>query len=592
MKFVKAKEKVSKADAFGKSINKVKNFVVFAYLFCMLGIFPLYYKEQYYAIGDAKFEFFWNISLSFIGIYAIIFLIKRVLCVLVKDNDAKVRLDESVTAGNSLIGFLDNLSFLDYVVLVYGICVLLSYAFSDFKSYAFKGAAGWTMGLCTQMIFIAVYYILSRQEKLFGTIKLGKVKEKYQTLAKLVIGIHLISSALTFLFGILHRFEIDPLGMYVGLELYQKIEFLSTIGQATWFSGYVCSVFTVGVTLFYISEQKWLRTLTGIYSVISFGILVTQNSDSAFIAVAGIMLLLGYFSLSDIRKWCRFWQIMTLMWGTFAGIGVLQRVFADRAVPLDSLSVFFSQSAVTWVMFSVSVIVMLFYSNCYKKRMSEKHMQNSKKNTELTDNHKVKEDNIMAITKAIYKGIVFLVAAVVILTIIFIYLNTKGYLLQWFDYQSTHHYLLFDGHWGSNRGSTWMICWQAFMKMPFYQKLFGVGPDSVSAYLYNVPEIRDLLYSLWGNMRLTNAHNEYLNSLLCYGVVGVTAWLAVLIGGIRYFYNSAKNNSFMIAFALCIMGYACHNIFCYQQVCATPFLFIALGIGESLTKSENFNTIK
>ena len=114
----------------------------------------------------------------------------------------------------------------------------------------------------------------------------------------------------------------------------------------------------------------------------------------------------------------------------------------------------------------------------------------------------------------------------------------------------------------------------------------------MSAYLYNVPEISDLLHSLWGNMRLTNAHNEYLNSLLCYGVVGVTAWLAVLIGGIRYFYNRAKNNSFMIAFALCIMGYACHNIFCYQQVCATPILFIALGVGESLTKSENFNTIK
>ena len=57
-------------------------------------------------------------------------------------------------------------------------------------------------------------------------------------------------------------------------------------------------------------------------------------------------------------------------------------------------------------------------------------------------------------------------------------------------------------------------------------------------------------------------------------------------------YKKAKENPVMLAFALCITGYACHNIFCYQQVCCTPFLFIALGIGESLTKSENFNTIK
>ena len=572
MKFVKAKEKVSKADVLGRNINKVKNFVVFAYLFCILGIFPLYYKEQYYGIGDAKFEFFRNISLSFIGIYAIIFLIKRALCILVKDKDAKVNLNKSAASDNPLISFLDNLSFLDYAVLVYGICVLLSYAFSDFKDFALKGAPGWEMGLCSQMIFVAVYFILSRQnifKDAFGVKSSNyavhsRSKKNTGIIQKntiaAILAIHLISSALTFLFGILHRFEIDPLGMYVGLELYQKIEFLSTMGQATWFSGYVCSVFAVGVTLFYISEQKWLRTLTGIYSVISFGILVTQNSDSAFIAIAGIMLLSGYFSLTDSQKWCRFWFVSSLMWGTFAGIGILQRVFADRAIPLDSLSIFFSQSAVIWVLFIVSVIFM--------------------------------KSKPAAITKAIYKGTVFLSAAVVILTIIFIYLNTQGYLLQWFGYQSTHHYLLFDGHWGSNRGSTWMICWQAFMEMPFYQKLFGVGPDSVSAYLYNVPEISDLLHSLWGNMRLTNAHNEYLNSLLCYGMVGVVSWLTVLVGGIYYFYNKAKEKPFMIAFALCIMGYACHNIFCYQQVCATPFLFIALGIGESLTKSENFNTIK
>ena len=137
-----------------------------------------------------------------------------------------------------------------------------------------------------------------------------------------------------------------------------------------------------------------------------------------------------------------------------------------------------------------------------------------------------------------------------------------------------------------------MITWQAFLQMPFYQKLFGVGPDSLSEYLYSIPDMSDLLRNLWGNVRLTNAHNEYLNSLMCYGIVGLTSWCGVIIGGISYFYKKAKENPFMIGFALCIMGYACHNIFCYQQVCCTPFLFLLMGIGESLTKSENFNTIK
>ena len=573
-------------------IEEFWQYIVFAYLFCMLGIFPLYYKEQYYGIGDAKFKFFWTISLGFIGVSLVFIILKFVLQQILKQTFYKSKTENCYMTTeykkeNILWTCLDNLSGLDYIVFIYAICVLFSYMFSNFKDFALKGAPGWNMGLYSQMIFVALYFILSRQKDLFVKVQSLKGKNRYQDLAQLILIVHLIASVLVFLLGILHRFEIDPLGMYVGLDLNKKIEFLSTIGQATWFSSYVCTVFAVGLIVFYISEKKWLRRATGIYSVISFGILVTQNSDSAFVAIAGIMLLLGYFSLTDVKKCYRFWQVMSLMWGSFVGIGLLQRIFAGRAIPLDRLSLFFAQSVITMVILIFTITVMFFYGRCYKKEIAKKDKIGI--NIEASGTH---TDKIMLVTKRIYqKGLVFLLAAAIVM-VVFIYLNTQGYLLQWFGYQSTNSYLLFDFRWGNGRGSTWMICWQSFWNMPFYQKLFGVGPDSLSAYLYSLPDMEELLRSLWGSQRLTNAHNEYLNSLLCYGIVGLWSWLTVLIGGIRYFYNKAKENPFMIAFALCIMGYACHNIFCYQQVCCTPFLFIALGIGESLTKSENFNTIK
>ena len=592
MKLLKTSERRNQIKIVKTYLSKLEQYIVFAFLFCMLGIFPLYYKEQYYGIGDAKFEFFWTTSLGFIGTFLVFIILKFVLEQISKKPLCKKKIENSYKTTehkkeNILLKCLDNLSSLDYAVFIYAICVFLSYGFSDYKDFALKGASGWNMGLCSQMIFVALYFILSRQKELFAKVQSLKGEKRYQDLTQLILIVHLTASALAFLLGILHRFEIDPLGMYEGLELYQKIEFLSTIGQATWFSSYVCTVSAVGITLFYVSEKKWLRIVTGIYTVLGFGILVTQNSDSAFVAAAGMMLLLGYFSLADVKKCCRFWQVMSLMWGSFAGIGLLQRVFADRAIPLDRLSVFLSQSIVTIGIFMFSMAVMLFYGKCYKREIAEKDRKEG--NIEET---KIHTDKIMSVSKRIYQiGLILLLAAVVMI-VIFIYLNTKGYLLQWFGYQSTNSYLLFDSRWGNGRGSTWMICWQSFWNMPFYQKLFGIGPDSLSAYLYSMPDMEELLRSLWGNQRLTNAHNEYLNSLLCYGAVGLWAWMTVLIGGIRYFYNKTKENPFMIAFALCIMGYACHNIFCYQQICATPFLFIALGIGESLTKSENFNTIK
>ena len=576
MKLVKAKEKVSKIDIFLVGLNEIEQYILFAYLFCMLGIFPLFYKEQYYKIGDAKFQFFWKASLIFIAISVVIFLVKILLQKIdmqknTKFDRRKKSEKEIQQNGNVLFNFLENLSTLDYLVLVYGICVCLSYAFSDYKEYAWKGAAGWEMGFCSQLIFVATYFILSRKNEWLASIGRRGSKKEYGYFVSTILGIHLLASSLVFMFGILHRFDMDPLGMYLGLELNQKIEFLSTIGQATWFSSYVCTTFAIGVVLFYISEKSWIRVVSGVYTVLSFGILVTQNSDSAFIAIAGILLLLGYFSLSKIETWIRFLQIVSLMWGTFAVIGLLQRLFVDWAIPLDSLSVFFSQSIFTWGMLLLSLLLYLFYGKYDKEERCKR---------------------IMQITKMVYQGILIALVIGIFAMIIFIYLNTKGYLLSWFGYQNTHSYLLFDYHWGSNRGSTWMITWQAFLQMPFYQKLFGVGPDSLSEYLYSVPDISDLLRNLWGNMRLTNAHNEYLNSLICYGIVGLVSWCGVLFGGISYFYRKAKENSFMIGFALCIMGYACHNIFCYQQVCCTPFLFILMGIGESLTKSENFNTIK
>lgn len=601
MKLEKTKEKVPKIDIFLMGLNEIEHYILFAYLFCMLGIFPLFYKEQYYKIGDAKFQFFRKASLIFIAISVVFFIIKILLQKMDMQKNAisdrrKKSEKELQQNRNVFFDFLEELSTLDYLVLVYGTCVCLSYAFSDYKEYAWKGAVGWEMGFCSQLIFVATYFILSRKNEWLAPIGRRGSQKEYGYFASTILGIHLLASSLVFMFGILHRFDMDPLGMYLGLELNQKIEFLSTIGQATWFSSYVCTTFAIGVALFYISEKIWIRVVSGVYTVLSFGILVTQNSDSAFIAIAGILLLLGYFSLSKIETWIRFLQIVSLMWGTFAAIGLLQRLFVDWAIPLDSLSIFFSQSIFTWGMLLLSLLIYFFYGKYdredVKKEQNEK-LANRKKKEKMDAIDKEKRcKRIMQITKMVYQGILIALVIGIFATIIFIYLNTKGYLLSWFGYQNTHSYLLFDYHWGSNRGSTWMITWQAFLQMPFYQKLFGVGPDSLSEYLYSVPDISDLLRSLWGNMRLTNAHNEYLNSLMCYGIVGLLSWCGVLFGGISYFYKKAKENPFMIGFALCIMGYACHNIFCYQQVCCTPFLFILLGIGESLTKSENFNTIK
>lgn len=545
---MKVKKKTKKNDFYSEAksfLALVDTGIIYAFLFCMLGIFPLFYENAYQGIGNVKYALFAKTSRFFLIVEIVLIIVR--ICLIISQYFKGESIDYVVDE-------LKKRSFLDKAVAVYGICVIISFLLCDNMSFAFEGADGWNMGLYSQLVFVGIYFLISwRYQLLEGILK-----------------VHLFSSAIVFILGILHRFQIDPLGMYEGLAMHLKVSFLSTLGQSSWYSSYMCTVFFVGIIIFYLSKEKKLRIWTGIYTVLCFAIFVVQNSDSAYMAMVGILLLLGYFSLENKERWLRFIQLIAMMFGTFAGMGILQKIFAARMVPLESLSIFFSQSIFTWIILAISIGLYFLFKNLNDEKMQK----------------------FLKMFRKIYKLVPVLLVLGIVGMSVFIYLNTKGYLLQWFGFQSSNMYLYFSDMWGNRRGFNWSIALEAYAGFPFINKLYGIGPDSFSAYLYSVPELAEKLRSYYPTLTLTNAHSEYINSLVCYGVVGLAAWITVLVGGIVYFYRKAKEEPFMIAFALCIMGYACHNIFCYQQVCCTPFLFIALGIGESLTKDENFNTIK
>lgn len=543
------KQKRNPYDQILEFFAPVERNINFIYLFVMLGVFPLYVKDQYNGIGDSKFELFFQSTKIFLPVLTLLLLIKAIFFWKREREEKKNQMEHGKAwkekAGSGKEQWKNG--FLDIAVFSYGFLVLLSYFLSDYKSYALYGADGWRMGLLSQLMFLGIYFALSMTGQNYTSLLL----------------LHLGASGLVFFFGILHRFQIDPLGMYEGLTLQQMTEFLSTIGQATWYSSYICTVFPLGLVCLYLVKKKWLKILCRVYSVITFGILVTQNSDSAFVALAGIMILLSLYSCKKKENWLVFLEIMMLLWGSFTVIGILQRIFSQRAVPLGSLSTFFSQSFFSPTVLLVSILFYLAYQKTGEKR----------------------EDAVMKVTAKAVKVGSILAAVLTAALILLIYLNTKGYLQQWFGIALNHNYLLFDEYWGNNRGLSWMLAWKEYGNLPLYQKLFGVGPDAFSEYLYSIPEVQEMLQHKWGSFRLTNAHNEYLNSFICYGAIGLLAWLTVLIGGIFHFYRKAAGTEqygpVLLGVALCIMGYFCHNIFCYQQVCCTPFLFIILGIGES-----------
>ena len=150
-------------------MKSLSNWIIQIYLFLMLGVFPLYYQDGYYNMGDAKYEFFKYATIVMLGVLAVVRSYEKVA----KRESWKLQLSRQ-----------------DTTVLLYTAAAILSFVMSPYRENAWIGSYEWYMGLLAQLLFIGVYFAVSRKSE----------KNLWN------LGILSISGALVFLISYLHRF--------------------------------------------------------------------------------------------------------------------------------------------------------------------------------------------------------------------------------------------------------------------------------------------------------------------------------------------------------------------------------------------------
>ncbi len=495
---------------------------VFFYVSIMFLIYPLYYQNKYYNMGEAKYFFFKRLSLSFLIVLTLMAVIQVIM------NRKKIVWKM----------IWKNSSYTDKFVVAYAASVWISFLLCSYKADAIWGYKGWYMGLVSQMLFVMIYFLVSRYLKCP------------------VYLLHLICavSAIVFLLAVLHRFQIDPLNMYQDLSMDNKILFLSTIGQATWYSSFLCVVFPIGVYLYWNCESMVVRMMYGSYVALGFATMVTQNSDSAFVAFLFMMLVLFLASFLSNEKMRRFLEVLLIGLTAMRFIGILQLQFPEKAVPLEKLSIVASQGRAT----GISLIIVLFAYMVFL-------LLNWKRNI-----HMEHFRNIGVI-------IIGMVLTVILFMALCVFLNAKGYLPEWLSGLRKFEYFNFNDNWGNGRGFTWRCAAEIFQEYPIKNKLFGCGPDCFASYAYD--RYADTLKAKWGDNVLTNAHNEWFTSLLFFGVFGMISYLGIFVTQFRACMKGISQEPFLIAIAMSIAAYFGHNFFCYQQIVCTPLIFILMGMG-------------
>lgn len=511
------------------------------YLFLMLVIYPLFLVNGY---GDLVYRK-WDLLLYATGFFLLISVVGSL------GNSISNR--SIISENKKTVLNMTSLSVNDCFVIVYLMSVLISYAGAVDKQTGLWGIDTWYMGLVAQLLFIGMYFGISR----------GYTGSKYLKVVAALTGV-IISSLV-----ILQRFGINVFNLYDGYGDDVRLNFVTTLGQVTWSSSYISILLVAGMGIYYLTEGKKQKIFLGICLGIGFASELLLNCDSGVIAVFAAWMIMLWMAIGNRKRTLALLETVLIAVAATAVIGILERMFSVRMVPIDAVYLKVAQSRVVYV---VLVVIMLIYLLLRSNKLPAE----TKKRT-------------VYILKGIYLALVCLgIAGVIVLFI----LHEKNY----FNGSPTENYFRFTIWWGNSRGFIWRTGAAVFADFDVWRKLFGCGPDCFTPYAYEL--MGDAINEFWHNQIVPNVHNEWFNALINYGIVGGVAYLGIFVSAACGFMKKAvksatieenapmdsENRAVLFGVGLAAVGYIAHNILCYQQIIGTPLIFVLLGVGAAVNR--------
>lgn len=514
------------------------------YLYLLVCLYPFLIEPGYAVTSRIKYAFLISVSYGFsVGSFWIPTFVPLSLLLILIGNVVYIK-----NSGKDIKSFIKKLKFssTDIMVSLYALFVIISAIVAPYKEGLLWGAVTWYMGLASQFLFIFLYFITSRffdLDELKGLI--------YMSFA---------ASAVIFAIGVLQRFGLDVFNLYAGLE--NKL-YISTIGQHTHFSSYMILFYILGVVTVWISEPKsMMRKIAIAHLVLASCLPCILNADMIFSGLFFALSFLFIKSFDSIERIKAFFEIALIILLTWRLIGIIWYL-AKPEFRLEPLPKFIMQSPYIWIPIVCLLIIYMFIC----RKAGEKVRFN--------------------VTKYRYAGYLFagILGFVIVAIVVYIILNTAQLLPL--NFQSNANYLFFNYNWGNGRGAIWHDSVMSFIeevKTSPLNALFGAGPDQFVHVLDDYVHEWLVLYT---DKTAYNAHNEWLNALINYGLFGGITYLGIFISSIVRFIRNRKAEPVALAASVIIVAYCAHQFFGYQQGVSTPYIFITIGIGEQAVRRNS-----
>lgn len=455
-------------------------------------------------------------------------------------------------------------------------------------------AASWT-GVNVKMMGVRIWLLC-----IMVSLCISRIYVPSQLWKMLISG----SGILVGLLIIFNRFGTDPLQMYPLIADSQYDEFLGTIGQINIVAGYCCLIFPMAAGLLLTEKdpiKRWIHAAATITSCMAG---ICSNSDSFLVGMAVTCIVLLFLCLHDGKDLLSYGFILLSI-----GISVLllrttyiikgpDLIFRDLQHRLIISSAFL----VTDLVLAISCIIIGKKCKVKKsKKQTDGNLPNVADDEKQADGNQLNqaenkkqadgnlanqtEDNCekagplkknqsKSISKAQKIYLLLLLLAAFISMIALIYIN--AYMK---NTSTISPYLLLDETWGTNRMYVWQHSLMEYAKLPLLKKLFGVGAGNFSSLL--VDYYGEELY-LFGYY-FVDAHNELIQCLVEFGIVGCIGYLGMLLHAIYVCAKDQKNTrgSFKAVIMTMLIVWIFQGIFNNPTIFVTPIIFYFIGIAES-----------
>lgn len=486
-------------------------------LFIMLAGFPLFTINHYFSITMAKYWFYSVVALAifFMGVYGTI-------C---KSVDANHHIVKPVFK----IG-LHAMSKLDIFVLLYVIATTISFLLSDWKLPSFTGSCGSYTGLLFIFITAGMYYGITRHAKLTNWIK-------YCFPILLMI---------TGLMAMLQVCGFNVLHFSDGIIDSQRQIFISTLGNINVFGMFVCIYMPICIYMFCKSHEKY-SVLYGVGTFFGFIGLLASNSDGCYLGIGACMIAMLILVLSDAKAIFKYgisialFVVSLLLWNLIKGL------FKEKMWSQNATNTFFMSFNVILILSVVAIVIIVF--SVFLQKQSK-------------------------MPPKILKSFVIVAVGVFLISIVSLCVWAT-WIEPTKELNNFLQYFRLDNSWGSNRGYAWHWAILMFINGSLKMKLFGSGPDTAYLmYLSNYKNEMEVNLPYY----FKSPHNEYLNYLVTVGLVGLFAYMAIVISAVWKSFSRRKEDEFFGAIALGILIYSIASFVNISQIITMPYIFILISL--------------